>query len=75
MELREFFLHELKAAIRSGNSVKASLVREIIKNIKLHQIEIKDYATNQGVIEILEKLQEDINEQSYYLQSYLNNAQ
>lgn len=69
--LRVRFYQELKDAIDQGDSLKVSLIREIIKEIKLHQIQVKDYADDRNVLRILGELREKASQESAYLDEYL----
>lgn len=72
---QQFLVEKLKQAAESNNLTKLSLIRKIIKDIKVIQLEHVEVATDDMVIEVLEKLRHQKQEELKLMQDYLSFAQ
>ena len=71
---QRFLVDELRFAAESGESLRLQLVREIIKRIKLIQLERKVVATDEMVLEALEGLHRDKERELQLAARYLGEA-
>ena len=71
---KQFLVDQLKHAAESKNQTHLSLIREIIKEIKVIQLERVEVATDAMIIEVLEKLSEQKQEELMLMQTYLSFA-
>lgn len=68
---QKFLVDKLKQAAESKNSVHLSLIREIIKRIKMIQLKHVEVATDRMVLDVLEKLHSQKEEELQLLHDFL----
>ena len=73
--LRQLFLVDrLRAAAESGEPAQLRLVREIIKRIKLIQLEHMAVATDEMILELLQKLRAEKERELALIERHLEEA-
>ena len=71
--LRQFFIvDELEDAALKQDSNRLTVVREIIRRIKLSQLDAKKVADDEMILDVLRHYQSELTEQLDLVERYLN---
>ena len=70
--LRERVFQDLRDSVRDQDPVRVSLVRELIANMKLRQIENKAVADDVVMVDIIERMIDGRKHEIEMLRSYLD---